>query len=208
MISPKKDGTGECSPSWCGYLGRAERTHTFVSQRRRRKCTKGHKHESNERTFFGDTQTRVHGRRYTDARACRGTMGRLGSCDWGRAVAPKNAMSVGCVIIKPRRAELLSTEEAVYPPMRWRIFRKKTKMKRAIKIENLKPLCDTDSQVLRVIALKLGEDKAKYIDYGLIADSIGKTRDAVRKSVNRMLKRRILTKKDGKLAIENAVLVQ
>jgi predicted hydrolase (HD superfamily) len=135
-------------------------------------------------------------------------MGRLGSGDRGRAVAPKNAMSVGCVINRPRCAALLSTEEAVYPPMRWRISREKTKMKRAIKIENLKPLCATDSQVLRVIALKLGEDSEKYVDYGLIADSIGKTRDAVRKSVNRMIKRQILAVKNGKLAIENAVQVQ
>ena len=55
----------------------------------------GATHKTNERTFFGETQTRVHGRRYTDARACRGTMGRLGSGDRGRAVAPKNAMSGG-----------------------------------------------------------------------------------------------------------------
>lgn len=81
-------------------------------------------------------------------------------------------------------------------------------MKLAFKIENLKPLCATDSQVLQVLALKLGKDEAKFVDYGLIADSIGKTRDAVRKSVNRMIKRRILAVKNGKLAIENAVQVQ
>ena len=80
-------------------------------------------------------------------------------------------------------------------------------MKRAIKIEHLRPLCDTDSQVLRVIALKLGEESEKYVDYGIIADSIGKTRDTVRKSVNRMIKRRILAVRNGKLAIENAVFV-
>ena len=84
----------------------------------------------------------------------------------------------------------------------------KGKMKRAIKIENLKPLCETDIQILRVIALLLGDEDAKFLDYSRIADSIGEERDTVRKSVNRMLKRRILTKKEGKLAIENAVLVQ
>lgn len=81
-------------------------------------------------------------------------------------------------------------------------------MKRAIKIENLRPLCETDIQILRVIALQLGENTEKFIDYNWIADSIGEERDTVRKSVNRMLKRRILSKRNGKLAIENAVLVQ
>ena len=81
-------------------------------------------------------------------------------------------------------------------------------MKKAIKIENLKPLCETDIQILRVIALQLGEDDAKFVDYGWIADSLGEERDTVRKSVNRMIKRRILAKKNGKLTIENAVLVQ
>lgn len=81
-------------------------------------------------------------------------------------------------------------------------------MKRAIKIENLRPLCETDIQILRVIALQLGDMTEKFIDYNWIADSIGEERDTVRKSVNRMLKRRILSKRNGKLAIENAVLVQ
>ena len=81
-------------------------------------------------------------------------------------------------------------------------------MKRAIKIEKLKPIDKTSVDVLRVISLHLGDEKAKYVDYDVIAKSLNISRDTVSKSVNRMVKSGILSKKDGKLSILNAVLVQ
>ena len=80
-------------------------------------------------------------------------------------------------------------------------------MTRAIKIEDLKPLCDTDIQILRVISLHLGGDNSRHVDYNVIARSLAIDRDTVRKSVNRMLRRRVLAIENGKLAIQNAVLV-
>ena len=80
-------------------------------------------------------------------------------------------------------------------------------MTRAIRIEDLKPLCDTDIQILRIISLHLGDESARRVDYNTIARSLAIDRDTVRKSVNRMLRKRILTCENGKLAIQNAVLV-
>lgn len=80
-------------------------------------------------------------------------------------------------------------------------------MTRAIKIENLKPIDETSAEILRIISLHLGEETEKRIEYQLIADSLGISRDTVRKAVNRMIKRRTLAKKDGKLSIPGAVIV-
>jgi len=81
-------------------------------------------------------------------------------------------------------------------------------MKRALKIENLKPIDKTSIDILRVISLHLGDGESGRVDYKLIAKSLNIERDTVRKSVNRMVESGILQKKDGELSILNAVLVQ
>ena len=81
-------------------------------------------------------------------------------------------------------------------------------MTRAIKIENLTKIDATSAQILRVISLHLGADSAAFVDYKTIAKSLNMDRDTVRKAVNRMIKNGVLKKKDGKLSIQNAVLVK
>ena len=75
-------------------------------------------------------------------------------------------------------------------------------MTRALKIEKLTEIDKTSAQILRVISLHLGADEAAFVDYSLIARSLNIDRDTVRSAVNRM------KKKDGKLSIQNAVLVK
>lgn len=78
---------------------------------------------------------------------------------------------------------------------------------RAIKIDELKPIDETSVQILRVISLHLGQDPSAFVDYKIIARSLNLDRDTVRKSVNRMIRSRILQKENGKLSIRNAVLI-
>lgn len=80
-------------------------------------------------------------------------------------------------------------------------------MERALKIAELKPLDKTAIDVLRVISLHLGDDAEKRVDYNLIADSLNISRDTVSKAINRMVKRGVLRRKNGKLSILNAVVV-
>ena len=81
-------------------------------------------------------------------------------------------------------------------------------MTRALKIEKLTEIDKTSAQILRVISLHLGADEAAFVDYKLIARSLNIDRDTVRSAVNRMIKNGVLKKKDGKLSIQNAVLVK
>lgn len=80
-------------------------------------------------------------------------------------------------------------------------------MTRALKIENLTELDKTSAQILRVISLHLGEDSAAFVDYKLIARSLNIDRDTVRCAVNRMIKNGVLKKTDGKLSIQNSVVL-
>lgn len=80
-------------------------------------------------------------------------------------------------------------------------------MTRAIKIDGLASLCDTDIQILRAISLHLGSDDARWVDYNILAKSLDIERDTVRKSVNRMVCKKVLKIEDGKLSIQNAVMV-
>lgn len=80
-------------------------------------------------------------------------------------------------------------------------------MTRAIKIENLTKIDATSAQILRVISLHLGADEAAFVDYELIAKSLNLDRDTVRKAVNRMIKNGVLKKTDGKLSIQNSVIL-
>ncbi len=81
-------------------------------------------------------------------------------------------------------------------------------MTRALRIENLTELDKTSAQILRVISLHLGEDSSAFVDYKLIARSLNIDRDTVRSAVNRMIKNGVLKKTDGKLSIQNAVLIK
>lgn len=80
-------------------------------------------------------------------------------------------------------------------------------MTRALKIEKITEIDKTSAQILRVISLHLGADSAAFVDYNLIAKSLNLDRDTVRCAVNRMIKNKILEKKDGKLSIPNAVVL-
>lgn len=80
-------------------------------------------------------------------------------------------------------------------------------MTRAIKIEDLVTMDDTSIQILRVISLHLGANAAGYVDYNMIARSLNLDRDTVRKSVNRMIRKQILKKENGKLSILKAVVL-
>lgn len=65
----------------------------------------------------------------------------------------------------------------------------------------------TARDILKVIALHLGEEDEKYVSYTLIARSIGKERETVRLSINRMLDAKILRIREGKLSIPCSKLV-
>ena len=80
-------------------------------------------------------------------------------------------------------------------------------MTRALKIEKLTEIDKTSAQILRVISLHLGADEAGFVDYDLIGKSLNLDRDTVRKSVNRMIKNKILKIEKGKLSIQNAVIL-
>lgn len=80
-------------------------------------------------------------------------------------------------------------------------------MTRALKIENLTKIDATSAQILRVISMHLGAEPAAFVDYKLIAKSLNLDRDVVRKAVNRMIKNGVLKKSDGKLSIQNSVVL-
>lgn len=65
----------------------------------------------------------------------------------------------------------------------------------------------TSRDILKVIALHLGEDEEKRVEYSLIGASLNKSRETVRKSVNRLIEAKILRSKDGKLSIPCSILV-
>ncbi len=80
-------------------------------------------------------------------------------------------------------------------------------MTRAIRIEELKAIDGTSAQILRVISLHLGEKSEGWVDYKVIAKSLNLARDTVRKSVNRMVKDKVLKKEGSKLSIVGAVII-
>lgn len=130
------------------------------------------------------------------------------------ATAPGNVMRAGR-LKSSRGAPYLIPDNGVAQSVptlegapRHRAKSRKKIMTRALKIENLTELDKTSAQILRVISLHLGEDSAAFVDYKLIARSLNIDRDTVRSAVNRMIKNGVLKKKDGKLSIQNAVLVK
>lgn len=80
-------------------------------------------------------------------------------------------------------------------------------MQRTIKISELKEMDKTSILVLRTISLQLGEENEGYVDYNLIAKSNDLSRNTVAKAVNRMVKKKILKKEQGKLTILNSIVI-
>ena len=80
-------------------------------------------------------------------------------------------------------------------------------MKRAIKIEDLPALDDTARDVLRVIALHLGERESAFVNYNLIAKSIGTKRNVVASAIERLKKKRVVKVVNGELTILNSTLI-
>ena len=79
-------------------------------------------------------------------------------------------------------------------------------MKKAIKIEDLPAKLDeTAVQVLRIIALKLGDRARGRVEYMQIAASLNVKREVVRKAVNRLKRKRVLRSVDGELEILRTV---
>lgn len=81
-------------------------------------------------------------------------------------------------------------------------------MTRALKIENLAAIDETAVQILRVISLHVGEKDAAYVNYTMIAKSLGLKRSVVAAAVDRMKGNKILAEENGKLKILNSVLVK
>ena len=79
-----------------------------------------------------------------------------------------------------------------------------------VEIDYIQPLDQTAVDVLRIISVLLGQQTSGFVDYNLIASIMtdnngGKVeRDTVRKAVNRMIKKGVLKKEDGKLSIQKA----
>lgn len=80
-------------------------------------------------------------------------------------------------------------------------------MTRAIKIEDIKGIDDTAAQILRVIALHLGERDAARVNYEVIAKSLNISRNAVGSAVRRMVRKGFLKVDDGKISIPKAVKI-
>lgn len=71
----------------------------------------------------------------------------------------------------------------------------------------MKSIDETALQILRAIALHLGDREKGRVNYTLIAKSLDVRRSVVRSAVNRMLEKGILKKDGDELAISNAVMV-
>ena len=83
---------------------------------------------------------------------------------------------------------------------------------RAIKISNLPTLDTTAIEVLKSLAEWCGKSNECYLEYSIIAEILEKrlekpfNRDAVRKAVNRLIKKNLLEKKNGRLALKTAII--
>ena len=78
---------------------------------------------------------------------------------------------------------------------------------KAIKIQDMTAIDETSVQILRAIALHLGDREQGRVNYMLIAKSLNVRRSVVRSAVNRMISKGILEKHGDELAISNAVMV-
>ena len=80
-------------------------------------------------------------------------------------------------------------------------------MELAIKIKDLEAMDKTAVNVLRVIAIHVADKPSEFVSYNLIAKSLNLERATVAKAVERLKQKRIVTVKDGGLAIEKAILL-
>ncbi len=81
-------------------------------------------------------------------------------------------------------------------------------MGQALEIEKIKRLDKTSEKILHLIAERMGEQEGVFIDYKEIAELCSIERDTVRKSVNRMIERKILKIQNNKLHIIGAFFVE
>ncbi len=80
-------------------------------------------------------------------------------------------------------------------------------MERAFKIKDIPELDKTSAQVLRVIALKLGERNEAFVDFTMIAKSLNLKRAVVSSSVKRLVKNKLVMEEHGKLSMPASILV-
>ncbi len=84
---------------------------------------------------------------------------------------------------------------------------------RAIKISNLVPLDPTAIEILKILAEWCGKSNECYLEYTIMADILGQRlnkpveRDTVRKAINRLIKKNVLEKKNGRLSFKTAIVV-
>jgi len=99
-----------------------------------------------------------------------------------------------------KNGEICMTNETVVP-------------ERAIKISNLPSLDPTAIEVLKILAEWCGTSNECYLEYVIIAEILEQrlkkpfNRDAVRKAVNRLIKKNLLEKKNGRLSFKQAIVI-
>ena len=101
---------------------------------------------------------------------------------------------------RKKNGEICMTNETVVP-------------ERAIKISNLPSLDPTAIEVLKILAEWCGTSNECYLEYVIIAEILEQrlkkpfNRDAVRKAVNRLIKKNLLEKKNGRLSFKQAIVI-
>ena len=81
-------------------------------------------------------------------------------------------------------------------------------MKDAYMIENMPAIDDTARDVLRILALKIGEKGEAFVDFDIVAKSLNISRDATSKAVKRLVKKRVVRIKNRKISIVGTVKVE
>ncbi len=76
----------------------------------------------------------------------------------------------------------------------------------SLRLDSIHKIDATSAMILQVIALRLVDQTAAYVNYTVIAKSLNIERETVRRSVQRMLKDRVLKKEDGKLSIPGLII--
>ena len=81
-------------------------------------------------------------------------------------------------------------------------------MKDAYMIEDMPAIDATARDVLRILALKIGEKDEAFVDFDIVAKSLNISRDATSKAVKRLVKKRVVRIKNRKISIVGTVKVE
>ena len=81
-------------------------------------------------------------------------------------------------------------------------------MKDAYMIEDMPAIDVTARDVLRILALKIGEKDEAFVDFDIVAKSLNISRDATSKAVKRLVKKRVVRIKNRKISIVGTVKVE